>query len=201
MSLRSGYGKFADLTIDEENQKIVESLLIKINKILEIVMEENKELENYNEKLLSQQKMSFNTNNIPNITIQKYLERIFKYTEAEESTFIIALIYIDRINQISNIIITPYNIHRIIFISVLLAIKYNEDITFDFDYYAQVAGISIDELKSLEIEFVCLVKFKLYINKQQFDNYKSFLDEIDCEEGNKKQDFYYFLIYWILGLE
>ena len=138
------------------------------------------------EKLLSQQKMSFNTNNIPNITIQKYLERIFKYTEAEESTFIIALIYIDRINQISNIIITPYNIHRIIFISVLLAIKYNEDITFDFDYYAQVAGISIDELKSLEIEFVCLVKFKLYINKEQFDNYKSFLDEIDCEEGNKK---------------
>ena len=137
-------------------------------------------------KVLSQQKMSFNTNNIPNITIQKYLERIFKYTEAEESTFIIALIYIDRINQISNIIITPYNIHRIIFISVLLAIKYNEDITFDFDYYAQVAGISIDELKSLEIEFVCLVKFKLYINKEQFDNYKSFLDEIDCEEGNKK---------------
>ena len=149
MSLRSGYGKIADLTIAEENQIIVESLLIKINKILEIVMKENKELENYNEKLLSQQKMSFNTNNIPNITIQKYLERIFKYTEAEESTFIIALIYIDRINQISNIIITPYNIHRIIFISVLLAIKYNEDITFDFDYYAQVAGISIDELKSL----------------------------------------------------
>ena len=186
MSLRSGYGKFADLTIAEENQIIVESLLIKINKILEIVMEENKELENYNDKLLSQQKMSFNTNNIPNITIQKYLERIFKYTEAEESTFIIALIYIDRINQISDIIITPYNIHRIIFISVLLAIKYNEDITFDFDYYAQVAGISIDELKSLEIEFVCLVKFKLYINKEQFDNYKSFLDEIDCEEGNKK---------------
>ena len=45
MSLRSGYGKFADLTIDEENQIIVESLLIKINKILEIVMEENKELD------------------------------------------------------------------------------------------------------------------------------------------------------------
>ena len=80
MSLRSGYGKIADLTIAEENQIIVESLLIKINKILEIVMKENKELENYNEKLLSQQKMSFNTNNIPNITIQKYLERIFKYT-------------------------------------------------------------------------------------------------------------------------
>ena len=62
MSLRSGYGKFADLTIDEENQKIVESLLIKINKILEIVMEENKELENYKEKLLSQQKMGRNKN-------------------------------------------------------------------------------------------------------------------------------------------
>ena len=51
MSLRSGYGKIADLTIAEENQIIVESLLIKINKILEIVMKENKELENYNEKL------------------------------------------------------------------------------------------------------------------------------------------------------
>ena len=53
MSSKSGQGKSTDINTAEDIQ-INEVLLNKINKILKIVMEENKNLKNYEEKLSSQ---------------------------------------------------------------------------------------------------------------------------------------------------
>ena len=89
------------------------------------------------------------------------------------------MIYIDRLSKFSGIILTPYNIHRIIFVAILIAIKYNEDNTFTFEFYSQVAGISINELKILEFEFVCLLKFKLFVSKKDYEKYKVYIDEIE----------------------
>ena len=185
MSLKSGSEKSKGKKSTSENRQLLNKILLnKINQILEIVLKENKNLKNYEQKLVSQKNMSFSASFIPPISVNQYLARILKYSEAEESTLIIALIYIDRLNSISNIILTPYNIHRIIFIAVLIAIKFNEDNTYDFEYYSQVAGISVKELKVLEFEFVCLLKFKLFINKKEFDEYKIYIDDIDCEDEN-----------------
>ena len=183
MSLKSGSEKTKNN--DYENNKTKNKIMVKkINQVLEIVLEENKSLNNYKEKLVSQRNMSFTSLHKPPITIEKYLERILNYTAAEESTIIIALIYIDRLSNISNVILTPYNIHKIIFAAILLSIKYNEDSTYDFEYYSEVAGISYKELKIIEFEFVCLLQFNLYVNKNDFDRYKSFIDSIDNEEDN-----------------
>ena len=57
--------------------------------------------------------------------------------------------YIDRFCEISSLLLTPYNIHRIIFVSLLLAIKFNEDICFGFYFYAKIGGVPICELKKL----------------------------------------------------
>ena len=74
--------------------------------------------------------------------------------------------YIDRICQISSVILTPYNIHRIIFVSILMAIKYNEDICFEFEFYSKIAGIPMKELKSLEREFIDLIQFHFILIKK-----------------------------------
>ena len=184
MSVKSGYGKSTDLNTTEELQ-INESLLNKISKILSIVLEENKSLDDYKEKLSSQKNMSFTSYNKPSLSIKDYLYRIQNYTEAEDNTIIIALMYIDRLSEISSLLLTPYNIHRIIFVSILLAIKYNEDICFGFEFYSKIAGIPTNELKKLERDFVYLIKFKFYIDKIEFDNYKSYIDDIDCDENIK----------------
>ena len=159
-----------------EEKNINEIFLNKFNLTLETVIEVNKELSNYEDILNKQKNMSFTSKYIPSITVIKYLERIMHYTEAEESTFIIALIYIDRIGKISNIILTPFNVHKLIFVSVLLAIKYNEDTIFNFNYYSLISGMSINELQQLEVDFIILLKFKLYINKKEFNNYKLLFD-------------------------
>ena len=184
MSIKSGYGKSTDLNSTEDLQ-INESLLNKINMILSIVLEENGALINYKEKVSSQKNMSFTSYNKPSLSIKDYLYRIQNYTKAEDSTIIIALIYIDRLSEISSILLTPYNVHRIIFVSILLAIKYNEDICFGFDFYAKIAGLPTRELKILERDYVYLIKFKLYIGQEEFNNYKSYIDDIESEENKK----------------
>ena len=164
MSVKSGFGKSTDLNTTEELQ-INETLLNKINKILSIVLEENEALENYKEKLSSQKNMSFTSYKKPSLSIKDYLYRI------------------DRLCDISSILLTPYNIHRIIFVSILLAIKYNEDICFGFDFYAKIAGLPPGELKKLELEFAYLIKFKFFIDKDDFENYKSYIDDIESDEN------------------
>ena len=181
MSVKSCYGKSTELNTTEEIQ-VNEPLLNKINKILNIVLEENKNLKNYKEKKSSQKNMSFDSNKKPSLSIKDYLYRIQNYTEAEDNTLIIALMYIDRLSHISSIILTPYNIHRILFVSVLLAIKYNEDICFDFEFYAKIAGVPVKELKKMESDFVYLIQFKFYIKREEFEKYKLYIEDIEYDE-------------------
>ena len=108
---------------------------------------------------------------IPNISIYDYLKRIVKYTNVEQSTLIIALIYIDRICQ-NNYFINEHNIHKLLFTSILIAIKYQEDDFYKNEYYAQIAGVGVKELFRMEEEFLALISFTLYINEKVFELYK-----------------------------
>ena len=184
MSVKSGFGKSTDLNTTEDLQ-INEILLNKINKILLIVLEENKNLKNYKEKVNSQKDMSFTSYKKPSLSIKDYLFRIQNYTEAEDNTIIIALMYIDRLSDISSVLLTPYNVHRILFVSVLLAIKYNEDICFNFDFYAKIAGMPISDLKKMERDFVYLIKFKFYIDKDEFEKFKLYIYDVEYDDNKK----------------
>ena len=197
MSSKSCQGKSTEIDTSEDSQ-INEILLIKINKILSIVLEENKSLNNYKEKLLSQESMAMTSYNKPSLSILDYLYRIQSYTEAEDNTIIIGLMYIDRICEQSSIILTPYNLHRLVFVAILMAIKYNEDVCFEFEFYAKIAGIPIKELKMLEREFVELIKFDFYIGKDEFDKYKLYIDDIDIEvEPDKKEWLHFYKIFLV----
>ena len=154
-------------------------LLDNISSILESLIEENKNLQNYREKMKPQKKLTFYSREVPFISIKDYLYRINNFSEAEDNTFILALIYIDKICEIASIILSEHNIHRILFVSILIAIKYNEDVYYDNKYYAKIAGVSSKELRKMESEYLKLIKFELYVNKNVFDKYKNYICKND----------------------
>ena len=86
----------------------------------------------------------FETEEIPTISINKYIERIVKYTNCEENTLILSIIYLDKI-CLKNINLTVYNIHKFVFSSILISIKFNEDKIYKNDYYAYIAGVSLKD--------------------------------------------------------
>jgi len=154
------------------------SLIEKINSVIESLIEENKNLENYKENMKQQKKSLFYSADVPEISVLDYLYRIQNFSDAEDNTFILGLIYIDKICETASIVLSEHNIHRILFMSILTAIKYNEDLYYDNEYYAKIAGISTKELKKMELEYLKLIKFELYVNKSKFDKYKNYINEI-----------------------
>jgi hypothetical protein len=170
----------------QPNDKLIEN----ISSIIESLIEENKNLLDYQEKLNIQKQLIFNKDELPTISIKNYLFRIQLFSEAEDNTLIISLIFLDKICDTASIILTEYNVHRLLFISVLIAIKYNEDLVFELDCYSKIAGMTKKEINKLEHKFLELIKFEVFVHKQIFEKYKSYINNISlmkdkiCEEDN-----------------
>ena len=105
------------------------------------------------------------------LSIKKYLLRLVKYTQVESSTLIAMLIFIDRLCELNNFIVNSYNVYKILFSSLIMAIKYNEDEYYDNKFYAKVGGVTLKEMNILEISFLKLIDFKLYISEEIFETY------------------------------
>ena len=161
---------------DDETEFKIEDLIESISQVLETIIADNKLLFNYNEIIKKQSKNVFSSRIIPKISIKDYLTRIHTYTHIEKNTLILSLIYIDRLCKISKLTLTCYNIHRILFTSILISIKYNEDTFYDNKYYAEIAGVPLKELNNLEYNFVNLIHFLLYVKDETFKNYESYLN-------------------------
>ena len=165
---------------NEESNEIKNIDLIKsISQILESILNNNKRLENYKEIIKKQKKIPFSSRIIPKISIEDYLIRIQSYANMEKNSLITGLIYIDRLCQEANITLTYYNIHRILFISILLSIKYNEDKYYENRYYADIAGVTLKELNRLEYKYVKMIHFQFYVNDKVLKNYKLYLDSMN----------------------
>ena len=166
---------------EEENDPLKNNLdLIKsISSALTTILEENKKLDNYKEIIKKQSKMVFSANSIPNISIKDYLIRIQTYSGIEKSTLILSLILIDHICKKSDLILTYFNIHRILFGSILISIKFNEDSYYDNKFYAEIAGVKLKELKLIEESFFQLNDFNVYVDFQEYEQYTKYLENFN----------------------
>jgi hypothetical protein len=100
--------------------------------------------------------------------------------QCSNSCFIIGFIYVDRILfNCSSLHLNRLNMHRYILnfsdrlslVSVLLAIKYNDDVYFGNRHYARVGGISLEELNRLERKTISLLNYNLHINSDTYTKY------------------------------
>ena len=164
---------------EEENDVLKKNLaLIKsISSALTTILEENRKLDNYKEIIKRQSKMVFSANSVPAISINDYLIRIQTYSGIEKSTLILSLILIDHICKKSDLILTYYNIHRVLFGSILISIKYNEDSYYDNKFYSEIAGVKLKELQNIEESFFELSDFDVFVDHQEFDQYKQYLED------------------------
>jgi len=108
----------------------------------------------------------------PQITIKSYIDRIAKYSNCSEECFVLALIYIDRlIKHNGNFLVNSLNVHRLIITSIMLAAKFFDDQYFNNAYFGKVGGVSCKEINLLEIEFVFMINFNLYVETGLFETY------------------------------
>ena len=164
---------------NEEPQIQNLNLINSISNALTTILEENKKLDNYNDLLKKQKKMIFSANSVPNISIKDYLIRIQTYSGIEKSTLILSLIQIDHICKKADLILTYFNIHRILFGAVLISIKFNEDSYYDNKFYSEIAGVKLKELKMIEYTFLELNDFNVFVNGKEYEQYRQYLEEFN----------------------
>jgi hypothetical protein len=150
-----------------EKQNLLKEISTTLNSIIQ---------ENNKNSIHRKDNSLFARQQIPKISIFDYLLRIQRYSGIEESTMILSLIYIDRICKKKGIVLSKYNIHRLLFIAILIAIKYNEDIIYDNLYYSKIGGVTKKELLILENEFLKLIDFNLFVSNKMYQKYYDYLN-------------------------
>ncbi|KAJ0258564.1 Cyclin-U4-1 [Hirschfeldia incana] len=114
----------------------------------------------------------------PPITIQSYLERIFKYANCSSSCFVVAYVYLDRFtHRQPSLPINSFNVHRLLITSVMVSAKFLDDRYHNNAYYAKVGGISTKEMNLLELDFSFGLGFELNVTPNTFNTYFSYLQK------------------------
>ncbi|XAR55407.1 hypothetical protein NMG60_11035468 [Bertholletia excelsa] len=108
----------------------------------------------------------------PSISIGKYLERIYKYTNCSPSCFVVGFVYIDRIlHRHPDSLLVSLNVHRLLVTSVMVASKMFDDVHYNNAFYARVGGVSNVELNKLELELLFLLDFGVAVSSRIFETY------------------------------
>jgi hypothetical protein len=72
--------------------------------------------------------------------------------------------------------LTKFNIHRLLFISIIASIKYNEDIIYNNLFYSKIGGITETELIKLETYFLKIIDFELFVRDDLYQKYYGYLN-------------------------
>ena len=178
---------------------LIETILMIINKILDYtstleqkmpsIFDENKEIQNECESDKLNTSSSSNDENLTfndkNYTLHDYFYYWVEKLDFNENLLILTMMNIDKFLS-KNFILTPNNIKNILFSCMVLTQKSNEDETIYDKDYAKIFKIKTDELINMELEFLKIIDYRLFVSGEEFDNYKSRMVKI------WKQNFSYF---------
>ncbi|KAH6813080.1 cyclin p4 [Perilla frutescens var. frutescens] len=157
-----------------ESGEMMPQLIKFLSSLLQCVAESN-DLRRGSE---SQKISAFNGVSRPSISIQSYLQRIFKYANCSPSCYIVAYVYLDRFTQRHpSLPVDSFNVHRLLITSIMLSAKFMDDMYYNNAYYAKVGGISTREINFLEVDFLFGLGFHLNVTPSTFQSYCSYLQK------------------------
>ncbi|XVF01820.1 hypothetical protein REPUB_Repub04eG0122600 [Reevesia pubescens] len=105
----------------------------------------------------------------PNISIPKYLERIYKYTNCSPSCFVVGYVYIYRlVHKHPDSLVISLSVHRLMVTSVMVASKILDDVHYNNAFYARVGGVSNSGLNRLELELLFPLDFGVTVSSRVF---------------------------------
>ena len=107
---------------------------------------------------------------IPVLSIDKFLVRVVKYTEAENNTLIVAYLYIIKLIKREKFILSLNNVYRLLLVAVVVAKKVLEDLFYNNSYYCEIGGITVQELNNIEFSLFIRLNFDVNPKKEEVDN-------------------------------
>jgi len=120
----------------------------------------------------------FFCNKAPSISVEMYLERVYRYAPCSPACFLYTYIFLDRlVKKCPGLRVSNQNAHRLLISGVVLAAKFLDDRQYSNVHYAKVGGICTKELNMLELEMLRQLDFSLFVQPQLLNQYLMYLFE------------------------
>jgi type II secretory pathway pseudopilin PulG len=128
----------------------------------------------------------FAATSVAEISIDDYLKRFAEYIPDvfDIDQYITMLIYIDRLINGNGYKLHMLNIHRVIAVASLAAMKVDHDYFYNNGFFARVSGFSLEEVNKLEKTFLFGIGFNLYI---KFDEFKEYEKALNLQINNTQE--------------
>ena len=82
-------------------------------------------------------------------------------------------------------IFANFYVKRLLFVAIIISIKFLDDKYYNNEYYAKVGGVSVQELNRMEKEFLFLIGFRLFVEEELFSKYFERLKRSKEDPGRK----------------
>jgi len=106
----------------------------------------------------------FHTEQVPAVSIGYYFQRLAKYTEVSTECLMLSMVHINRIIATQpEVEVNSLNIHRLLLTSIMCTAKFYDDCYYNNKFYSRIGGVPLSELNTLEVEFLALLNFDLFV--------------------------------------
>lgn len=104
----------------------------------------------------------------PPISVEKYTDRLVTYMHCSPEVFMYALAYLRRL-VLAGFPVHSRSIHRLLLISVLVALKCRDDVYYHMSFYAEVGGVTSKDLCVMEMRFLSdLIRFEGEVSTAEY---------------------------------
>lgn len=151
------------------SQSDAEKILASVACVLETIVMKNDQRKVH-------QNCTFSSSRVPDLSLFDYCNRLLKYFQCEPNLFTIVLLTIDELIAAAkakgvDIVIASQTVHRLLVTSLVIAVKYHEDFQYSNKFYAEVGGISLQELNTYEAAFLNYFDWNLDVSPEKYGVY------------------------------
>ncbi|KAI8089771.1 cyclin-domain-containing protein [Halteromyces radiatus] len=109
-----------------------------------------------------------------NSAFQRFCHQILTATQLSESVVMLSLKYIAKLLQTNpRIQGAEGSEYRLFIVALLLANKFQDDNTYTNKTWSAISGMKVQELNIMELEFLDVLDFRLFVQKEEFSTWKT----------------------------
>lgn len=109
--------------------------------------------------------------------LERYIRKWAKYFEYDKHMFILSLMIFDKLLA-KDFIVNKKNIYKVIYICFMETHKFYDDNIYNNKDYAKFIGVNEKELMNMELEFLTIIDFNLFIKEEEYQSYQQKLIEL-----------------------
>lgn len=134
----------------------------------------------------------FDSSAVPNISVDRYLQRLKAVFQCSEASFVLALIIVDRLLEVGARTgqdpqrITMWNVHRLFLASLIVTVKFNEDLVYGNSHYAKAGGTQLREVNRLERFLLRALDYDFHVQPEQYSFYERALRKMQLRSVSSK---------------